>query len=145
MPKRSRNVAEIRLIGALALALPHSRHYLAKRETHHGLAREAPANRFDPIPKGNATMRKIALFAAAAGAALTLAACSEKTGDAAATTAENAAADTEANLDAAGEAVTGAAANVDAAAETAAAEAEDSAATVEADVQNESKAEAKAD
>lgn len=113
-----------------------------------GLARQFPSwevCRFDPMPKGNSIMRKIALFAAAAGAALTLAACSEKTEDAAAATADAAAADTEANLDAAGDAVTDAAADVDAAAENAAAEAEDATATVEADAQDETKAEAKAD
>ena len=90
-------------------------------------------------------MRKIALFAAAAGAALSLAACSEKTEDATATAADSAVADTEANLEAAGDAVEAGAENVDAAAENAAADAEDAAATVEADAQDETKAEAKAD
>ncbi len=90
-------------------------------------------------------MRKIALFAAAAGAALTLAACSEKTEDAAATTADSIAADTEANMEAAGDAVAeGAAAATDAAA-TGAAAATDAAAAAEAEVQGESTEEAKVD
>jgi hypothetical protein len=130
---------------AAMLALPHSRHYLAKREAHPGLARAAPANRYDPKSKGNLSMRKIALFAVAAGAALSLAACSEKTEDAAATAVDSAAADTEANAEAAGDAVAGAAADVDAAAENAAAEAEGEAAEVEADAQDETVEEAKAD
>ena len=56
-------------------------------------------------------MRKIILAAAAAGAALTLAACSEGTQDAAEETVEGAAADTEANADAMGAAVEDAAAD----------------------------------
>lgn len=97
-----------------------------------------------PEMKRDFIMRKFALIAAA-GAALSLAACSEQTEDAAATTADSAVADTEANLDAAGDAVTGAVNNVDAAAENAAANAEQEAAEVEADVQNETVGEAKAD
>ncbi|MEO1968763.1 MAG: hypothetical protein ABGW87_08640 [Sphingomonadaceae bacterium] len=50
-------------------------------------------------------MRKIALIALTAGAALSLAACSEKTQDAAETTATSAANDTQANMEAAGTAV----------------------------------------
>ena len=50
-------------------------------------------------------MRKIILAAAIAGAALTLAACSEGTEDAADDTAEGAMADTEANAEAMGEAI----------------------------------------
>ena len=90
-------------------------------------------------------MRKIALFAAAAGAALTLAACSEKTEDAAATAADSAVADTEANMEAAGEEVTETAAEVEAGAEAAAAEADAETAEVEADAQDETVTEAKAD
>ena len=45
-------------------------------------------------------MRKIILAAAAAGAALTLAACSEGTEDAASETVDGAMADTETNMDA---------------------------------------------
>lgn len=83
-------------------------------------------------------MRKIILAAAVAGAALSLTACSEKTGDAAETTVDSAAADTAANADAAGEAVEGAV-------DDAAAEVDGAAAAVEADVQDESTAEAQAD
>ena len=61
-------------------------------------------------------MRKIVLVAAAAGAALSLAACSEKTEDAATETADSAMADTEANAEAATDTVEGAA---DAATDTA--------------------------
>jgi len=69
-------------------------------------------------------MRKIILVAAAAGAALTLAACSEKTEDAATETADSAMADTEANAEAAGDAVEGAATEAtDAAADATAEEA----------------------
>ena len=53
--------------------------------------------------KEHRTMRKIILAAAAGAAALTLSACSEKTEDAAAETADAAMADAEANADAAGE------------------------------------------
>ncbi len=56
-------------------------------------------------------MRKIVLAAAIAGAALSLAACSESTGDAAEETVDNAMADAEANAEAAGEVVEGAAAD----------------------------------
>ncbi|MEO6388132.1 MAG: hypothetical protein ABIT16_03930 [Croceibacterium sp.] len=83
-------------------------------------------------------MRKIVFAAAIAGAALSLAACSEKTEDAAGTTVDSAMADTEANAQAAGD-------TVDSAATTAAAAATDASAAVEADVQGESTAEAKAD
>jgi hypothetical protein len=145
MKKREHFMAEIWQGGGLALALPHSRHYLAKRGTHPGLARAATATRYDPKSKGNLSMRKIALFAAVAGAALSLAACSEKTEDAAATAVDSAAADTEANAEAAGAAVTDAASDVDAAAENAAATAEGEAAEVEADAQDETVGEAKAD
>ena len=88
--------------------------------------------------KGTTNMRKIILAAAAAGAALTLAACSEGTQDAAEETVEGAAADTEANADAMGAAVEGAT-------EEAAAEADAAAAEVEADVQDETTTEAQAD
>jgi hypothetical protein len=99
--------------------------------------------------KGTTTMRKIILAAAAGAAALTLSACSEKTEDAAATTADSAAADTAANADAMGEAVDNAADNTAAvaadAADTTAAAATDAAAAAEANVQGESTEEAKAD
>ena len=55
-------------------------------------------------------MRKIVLAAAIAGAALSLAACSQETQDAAGETADNAMADAEANAEAAGDVVEGAAA-----------------------------------
>jgi hypothetical protein len=148
MPKRSSFAAETGRERRSALALPHSRHYLAKREAHLGLARAAEADRFDPPSKGNATMRKIALLAAA-GAALSLAACSEKTQDAAATTADSAAADTAANAEAAGDAVTDAATtaadSVDAAAHNAATTAENEAAKVEAEAQGTTVQDAKKD
>ena len=53
-------------------------------------------------------MRKIILAAAAAGAALTLSACSEGTEDAADATVEEGMADAEANVEAMGEAADGA-------------------------------------
>jgi hypothetical protein len=94
-------------------------------------------------------MRKIILAAIAGAAALTLSACSEKTEDAAATTADSAAADTAANADAMGEAVdataTDAAATASDAAATASAAATDAAATTEAAAQGESTDAAKAD
>jgi predicted small secreted protein len=54
-------------------------------------------------------MRKIVLVAAIAAGALSLAACSEQTEDAAGEAADSAMADTEANMEAAGDMVGGAA------------------------------------
>ncbi|UVI39725.1 hypothetical protein [Qipengyuania spongiae] len=90
-------------------------------------------------------MRKIALIAAASAAALSLAACSESTQDAAESTAENAAADTEANLEAAGTELEQASDDIDAAAENAAADAEAATNEAEADMQDETVDEAAAD
>jgi hypothetical protein len=55
--------------------------------------------------KGITSMRKIALLAAASAAALSLAACSEKTQETAEATGESMAADAQTNADAAGQAV----------------------------------------
>jgi hypothetical protein len=105
---------------------------------------------FMPAPlrsaaEGYTNLRKIALVAAIAGAALSLAACSEGTEEAAGEAADSAMADAEANADAAGAVVEDAASEAGAAVD-AAGEATDEAGTeVEADVQDESKAEAAAD
>jgi hypothetical protein len=94
-------------------------------------------------------MRKIILAAVAGAAALTLAACSEKTEDAATETADSAAADASVNADAAGEAAadvaTDAAATASDAAATASTAATDAAATTEAAAQGESTDAAMAD
>jgi hypothetical protein len=95
--------------------------------------------------KEQRTMRKILLAAAAGAAALTLSACSEKTEDAAAETADSAAADASANAEAAGETVDSAASDTATAAANASDAATDAAAAAEADVQGESTTEAKAD
>jgi hypothetical protein len=84
----------------------------------------------------NYTMRKIVLAAAIAGAALSLAACSNKTEDATGEAMDSAMADASANADAAGDAVSTAAADATAAAseavDTAAATAETAADKAEA-------------
>ncbi|WP_232308173.1 hypothetical protein [Tsuneonella dongtanensis] len=98
-----------------------------------------------PLFKEQRTMRKIILAAAAGAAALTLSACSEKTEDAAAETADAAMADAEANADAAGEAVDGAADATAEAAGDAAAATTEAAAAAEGEMQDETAAEAKAD
>lgn len=97
-------------------------------------------------------MRKIALIAIAMTAGLGLAACSEKTEDAAEVTASSAANDLGAAADSVGDAVETGAAKVGEAADNAAAKtdemgdkAADKAAEAEADLHNETKAEAKAD
>lgn len=101
-------------------------------------------------------MRKISLFAATAATALTLSACSEKTQDAAETTAESAgndvanaadkaAAATDELGDKAANAVDNAAAATDEMADKAAANVKQSAAEAEASLHNESVAEAKRD
>jgi ABC-type oligopeptide transport system substrate-binding subunit len=101
-------------------------------------------------------MRKIILAAAVAGAALSLAACSESTENAAGEAVDNAMADTEANLEAVGEEVdetaTEAGAAVDeagddigAATDEAGAEAEQAGNEIEADAQDETTQEAAVD
>jgi len=94
-------------------------------------------------------MRKIILAAAIAGSALSLAACSESTEDAAGAAVEGAANDVEANAEAAGETVSGAVNDAGAeisGAVDAAGEATDEAGDrVEADVQDESVEEASRD
>ena len=90
-------------------------------------------------------MRKIVLVAAAAAGALTLAACSEGTEDAAEATVEEGMADAEANMEAAGDTMSEGAAEVEAGADAMAADADAAAAEVEADVQDETTAEAQAD
>ena len=82
-------------------------------------------------------MRKIVLVAAIAGAALSLAACSESTEDAAGDAADSAMADAEA--------VDDAAADVGEAADATVQGAEDAAAEAEAEVQDETTTEAAAD
>lgn len=135
-------------LGNRRLALPHFRHYLGWVSFIMDSRGVATTSRSDPS-QGDTVMRKIALFAAATGAALTLAACSEKTQDAAATTADSAVNDTQANMEAAGDAAattaTDAANAVDHAAATGAAAATDAAAAAEANVQGQSTEAAKKD
>jgi hypothetical protein len=108
---------------------------------------------FMPAPQGallkDNTMRKIVLAAAIAAGALSLAACSEGTEEAAGEAADSAMADAEANVEAAGDAVEGAAADagaaVEGAADSAADTASDAAAGAEAEVQDETTSEAAAD
>jgi type IV secretory pathway VirB6-like protein len=104
---------------------------------------------FMPAPQGallkDNTMRKIVLVAAIAGAALSLAACSESTEDAAGEAADSAMADTEANVEAVGDAAGDAAAEAGAAVDAAGDEAAEAGAEVEADAQDETEAEAAAD
>jgi len=90
-------------------------------------------------------MRKIILAAAVAGAALSLAACSEGTEDNAEATMDSMAADTEANMDATGAAVDDAAADVGAAADNAGEATDQMGDEIEADVQDETVGEAAAD
>jgi hypothetical protein len=86
-------------------------------------------------------MRKIVLAAAIAGAALSLAACSEGTEEA----TDAAMADAEANVEAAGEAVDEAAAEAGEAIDAAGEAVDEAAADVEADVQDQTEEEAAAD
>src|SRR5690606_19030545 len=88
--------------------------------------------------EGLTNMRKIVLVAAIAGAALSLAACSQETQEAAEDTAEGAMADAETNAEAVGDAMSDAAGD-------AAAPAEDAANEAEAEVQGETETEAAAD
>ena len=92
----------------------------------------------DTSPDGRHALRTRVPFFLVGGAALSLAACSEQTEDAAATTADEAAEDTAENLDATGEAI-------EAGAEEVAAETDEAAAEVEAEVEGETEAEAQAD
>ncbi|WP_198507630.1 hypothetical protein [Qipengyuania seohaensis] len=148
MKKYGREMAEIRQFDgkwgmnmANLLAAPQSRHYLDIVRPDFGPC-VGERNSGSPAHKlavqGIFFMRKIALFAAASAAALSLAACSEATEDAAADTADSAAADAEANMEAAGE-------SMEAAGEDVAAEADAAAAEVEAEVEGETEAEAAAD
>ena len=90
-------------------------------------------------------MRKIILAAAAAGAALSLAACSESTENAAGEAVDSAMADTEANVEAVGDEVSETADEAGAAVDNAGNEVEGEANEVEADVQDESTQEAAVD
>ena len=97
-------------------------------------------------------MRKILIIALTAAAGLSIAACSEKTQDAAETTADAAASDVAGAADAAGDAAEAAATDAGRAVDKAAAatdemgdKVEQKAAEVEADAHNESVSEAKAD
>ncbi|WBY16781.1 hypothetical protein PF049_01020 [Erythrobacteraceae bacterium WH01K] len=139
-------------IMAKRLALPQSRHYLGIRSRPCG---GGFSTRPDTGPGGLTTrqskeinMRKIALVAAAT-AALSLAACSEGTQDAAEATAEGAMADTEANMDAMAEGTEDAMADAEAGAEEMAADAEagaeEAAVEAEAAMEGETEEEAAAD
>ena len=90
-------------------------------------------------------MRKIALISAAAAAALGLAACSEKTQDAASNTAESAANDVATGVDKAAAATDELGDKAANAASSAAANVEQERAEAEADLHNESVKEAKKD
>lgn len=83
--------------------------------------------------KGISEMRKSLLMFAAAGSALALSACSQKTEDAAATAADSAASDTANNVDEAAGAVAGAASDVGGAVSEAADDTADAARTAGAD------------
>jgi len=90
-------------------------------------------------------MRKIILAAAVAGAALSLAACSENTENAAGEAVDSAMADTEANADALGEEVEQAADDLGNTVDEAGNEVEGERVEAEADLQNESTGEAAVD
>ncbi|MCA0910379.1 hypothetical protein [Qipengyuania gaetbuli] len=127
------NKANLGMNVAKSLAAPQSGHYLGPRKASKGsCAEEVDHRRIRTQTRCLRIylMRKIALVAAASAAALSLAACSEATEDAAEATTEAAAADAEANMEAAGEAV-------EAAGEEVAAEGEEAAAEVEAAVEGE--------
>jgi len=91
----------------------------------------------DETAKGLQHMRKFALIAVAMTAGLGLAACSEKTQDNAAETADSASTDAANMADSAGDAISDAATDVGQAASDAGAAAKEGAAKVESDVQNE--------
>ena len=87
--------------------------------------------------KGVYPMRKIALVAAVSAAALSLAACSEGTEEAAENTVEGAAADTEANAEAMGDSIDNAAAEAETEMDEAGAEVEAEADEAEAEMEGE--------
>ncbi|AKH43651.1 type IV secretory pathway VirB6-like protein [Altererythrobacter atlanticus] len=90
-------------------------------------------------------MRKIVLAAAVAGAALSLAACSEGTEEAAGDTVDSAMADTEANVEAMGDAAEGAMDEAGEAVDAAGEATDQMGDEIEADVQDETVEEAAAD
>jgi hypothetical protein len=90
-------------------------------------------------------MRKFILAAAAAGAALSLAACSENTEDTTGAAIDSAMADAEANLEAVGDDVGQAADETGAAIDRAGDDVDATATEAEADLQNESTREAAVD
>ncbi|WP_341859048.1 hypothetical protein WKH79_12330 [Qipengyuania sp. GPGPB31] len=123
-----------------SLAVPYFRHYLDTVRPQLGVRAGGVnlPNAFIFAVQGFRTMRKIALFAAASAAALTLAACSEATEDSAEATADEAVADAETNMEAIE-------AETDEAIADVTAEADEAAAEVEAAAENETTAEAAAD
>src|SRR5690606_17175850 len=122
------------------LTLPQSCHYSCRLKFTWGISSLLHPER----SWRNRLMRKIVLVAAAVGA-LSLAACSEGTQDAAGDAADSAMADAEANMEAAGEAVDDAAAEAGAAIDSAGEATDEAATEVEADVQDETTTEAAVD
>jgi hypothetical protein len=114
-----------------SLAPPQSCHYFQARNPPQGGFRALHGALSYSQFKDTLNMRKIVLAAAIAGAALSLAACSSKTEDAASETADSAAADASANADVAASAVTGAAADATSATSEAATDATSTATTTE--------------